>query len=76
MIIDRFEGNTAICEVTEAHFIHVDRGLLPAGAKEGDALTIIEGRFAVDQAQTARQRARARGKMDRLFQKPRPPAQG
>jgi hypothetical protein len=50
--------------------------LLPAGAKEGDALTIIEGRFAVDQAQTARQRARARGKMDRLFQKPRPPAQG
>lgn len=39
VIIDRFEGDFAVCEVDEGKFINIPRELVGA-AKEGDAIEI------------------------------------
>ena len=57
LIIDRFEGETAICE-SGAETLHIPRALLPGKAREGDVLTPAgDGLFAVDEDATAMRRA-------------------
>ena len=40
IVIDRFEGNYAICEF-DGEMIAIPKGCLPEGAKEGIALKLI-----------------------------------
>ena len=42
LIIDRFEGDFAVCEKEDRKMMNIKRDRLPPDAKEGDAL-IIEG---------------------------------
>lgn len=42
VIIDRFEGDFALCEKENRKFINIERKRIPAEAQEGDVL-IIEG---------------------------------
>ena len=67
LIVDRFEGNFAICEEPtdgknkkkekEQHFYGIERTELPAEVKEGDVLRISDdGVITVDVAQTKTRR--------------------
>lgn len=72
MIIDRFEGNYAVCEISPDHFVLVGRAAIPPESHEGDVLLFRDGALWVDAQQTAARRARVEGKLNRLFAKSRP----
>lgn len=42
LIVDRFEGNYALCEKEDGTIMNVEKDRLPKGVKEGDVL-ILEG---------------------------------
>lgn len=70
MILDRFEGRYAICEIDDNTFTQVERSLLPPDAREGDVLRLEkDGRYVIDAEETAMRRARIRSKMDLLFRR-------
>ena len=67
LIVDRFEGNFAICEEPsdgknkkkekDQHFYGIERAELPAEVKEGDVLRISDdGVITVDAVQTQSRR--------------------
>jgi hypothetical protein len=68
LIIDRFEGDFAVCEDENPRTVHIRRSELPQGAAEGDCIVADprEG-YILDHDETARRRARIRSKMNRLF---------
>ena len=70
LIIDRFEGNLAICETPAGDFVELDRTLLPAEAGEGDCLVPLpQGGYAIDQDETQRRRAANAALLRSLFEK-------
>ena len=59
LIIDRFEGNYAVCEDDGAPAL-LPRASLPPSAAEGDVLTTAkDGGFAVNAARTAMRKKEA-----------------
>jgi hypothetical protein len=46
--IDRFEGDTAICETAEREKLEIKKAKLPAGAREGDVLSIEGKDISID----------------------------
>ncbi len=59
LIIDRFEGNYAVCEGGGTPVV-LPRASLPSSAAEGDVLTPTnDGGFAVDAARTAMRKKEA-----------------
>ena len=62
-IIDRFEGDFAVVELSDGTFENLPRTLLPESAKEGDCINI-----SIDENTTAESEKRIKSKMDRLFQ--------
>jgi len=72
LIIDRFEGQTAICEADGGDIVRIDRSMLPGEAKEGDAIySVSPGKYAIDSAYTKQRRDAMRRLMEKLFG-PRP----
>ncbi|MDR3552467.1 MAG: DUF3006 domain-containing protein [Clostridia bacterium] len=67
LIIDRFEGDYAVCEEDGAKMRNIPRSLLPPGAKEGDVLAPEGGRFRVDEQGTQARRRRIDGLMKDIF---------
>jgi hypothetical protein len=68
LIIDRFEGDFAVCEDENLRTVHIPGSELPPGAVEGDCIAYDpqEG-YILDKGETARRRARVKDKMNRLF---------
>ena len=62
LIIDRFEGDFAVCETEELNFIDIPKAALPSGAKEGDVLTI-----SLDKEETESRKEKIEGLMNSLF---------
>jgi hypothetical protein len=58
VIIDRFEGSYAVCEKEDRQMIDIERGALPAEAKEGDVLDIEGDRIVIDNDETIKRRKR------------------
>ncbi len=58
LIIDRFEGNFAVCEDEGREMHCIPRGELPEDAREGDCLVREDGRWQLD-----RQEAQVRREM-------------
>lgn len=58
VIIDRFEGDLAVCEKTDGHTIHIEKRLLPPDAAEGDALIVAKSRITVDKIETEKRKQR------------------
>lgn len=57
LVIDRFEGEYAVCETQNRDQQLLERSRLPAEAKEGDCLIISEdGAVTIDVEETARKR--------------------
>ena len=68
MIIDRFEGNFALCEQEDGTMIQVPRDQLPADAHEGAVLRMENGTWILD-AEAERQRCiEIESLMDSLFE--------
>jgi hypothetical protein len=52
VVIDRFEGNFAVCEKEDRTMLNIIRGKLPIKAKEGDVLTIEGATITIDEGET------------------------
>ena len=62
LIIDRFENEWAVCEYEKGKTLNLPAALLPACAREGDALLLT-----IDREATDGQKARAEELRKRLF---------
>lgn len=67
-IIDRFEGNVAICEDENKNLVSIPKYRLPLEAKEGDCLVETDGIIIIDSTESNSRRERIKKKMDRLFE--------
>jgi hypothetical protein len=65
-IIDRMEGQVAVCETEEGSKIHIPKDALPPEAKEGDVIREEKGSYVVDAAATLRRQTAMREKLNRL----------
>ncbi len=60
LIIDRFEGQYAICEKSSRSMIKIERRKIPAAAREGDVLSVDGDTISIDiAAGEARKKAAA-----------------
>lgn len=51
-IIDRFEGEFAVCERKDEQMIQIAKKELPEQAKEGDILICKDGKYTIDYQKT------------------------
>jgi Protein of unknown function (DUF3006). len=56
-IIDRFEGDYAFVEFDGREIKDIPRSDIAPGAKEGDVIVLVGGKYRVDQAETQRRKA-------------------
>lgn len=61
-IIDRIEGDTAVCEMENGGFADIKLESLPIGVKEGDVLILC-----IDKAETEKRKEDLNRKMNSLF---------
>lgn len=54
LVIDRFEGDCAVCECPDRAMENILRSRLPKGAKEGDAIRLVGGKYVVVAAETGK----------------------
>ena len=67
LIIDRFEGEFAVCEREDKTFLNIPRKHLPKGAEEGDVIIFENGKYRIDKETTKKRRETIRKKMDELW---------
>lgn len=68
LIIDRFEGNFAICEDKDEKYFGIELSEMPKGAKEGDVLEIDdEGVLTINAEATKARRDKMKKKQDSLW---------
>lgn len=67
LVVDRFEGDYAVCECEDGTTLHVARKLIAGEAREGSALDPWDGGFRVNGPRTRAARERIRGKVQRLI---------
>ncbi|HAM69278.1 MAG TPA: DUF3006 domain-containing protein [Ruminococcus sp.] len=67
MILDRFEGDYAVLEISDETgsvlYKNLPADWLPEDAAEGDVLVKAEGRYAIDSYETEKRRAAAAEKL-------------
>lgn len=67
LIVDRLEAGFAACELPDRSMTVVAAAELPSGVREGDCLRLDNGRYVVDEAETARRRAANRNLLRSLL---------
>ena len=68
-IIDRFEGDFAVCEVAgEKRMINLEKAKLPAEAKEGDVLDICDTGISVDTGETDKRSKHIKSLLNSLWE--------
>lgn len=68
MIIDRFEGDYAVCEREDKFFVNIEKKYLPGKCCEGDVLIYDEGKYIIDRKSTQERHDKIRKLMDELFE--------
>jgi hypothetical protein len=68
VIIDRFEGDLAVCEKEDGTFMDIPSQSLPSGAKEGDILLINGDHISVDKSGTQERRNKINKLMEDLWE--------
>jgi hypothetical protein len=58
VIIDRFEGNFAVCEKENRQMIDIERSKIPCMAQEGDVLNISDDIITIDAEATEKRKKR------------------
>ncbi|MCQ1528419.1 DUF3006 domain-containing protein [Lutispora saccharofermentans] len=66
-IIDRFEGDYAVCEDENKEVVNIERARIPAEAKEGDVLVIHEDKICLDIDETIKRKEHIQRLMDDLW---------
>ena len=66
-IIDRFEGEYAICEDEDRNMVSVKRHDLPDDAREGDVIVYDGENFTIDRDEASRRKERIKRKMASLW---------
>jgi len=56
VIIDRFEGDFAVCEKEDRKMIDIERDKVPSTAKEGDVLDITNDKITIDLEETKKRK--------------------
>ncbi|MGK0469198.1 DUF3006 domain-containing protein [Clostridium sp.] len=56
VIIDRFEGNFAVCEKEDRTMMDIEKSKIPTTAKEGDVLNITNDRITIDVEETEKRK--------------------
>ncbi|NLM62470.1 MAG: DUF3006 domain-containing protein [Clostridiales bacterium] len=67
LIIDRFEGEYAVCEDNERKMHNIERSKLPPNAREGDVLLLKGDRYVIDRQETEKRKLRLKKLMDSLW---------
>lgn len=67
LIIDRFEGDKAVCEQEDQTMVDIPRADLPKEAKEGDGLICEDGSYRIDENETNERAERIARKMEQVF---------
>ncbi len=67
VIIDRFEGNFAVCERPDRTMMNIPRNKLPIGAREGDVMIIEGNDIRLDSAATLQRKKLIEEKMKDLW---------
>lgn len=68
VIVDRFEGEYALCEKEDRTMMDVPKKDLPVGVKEGDVLVIGDGSIIIDSSETERRKENINKMMDKLWE--------
>jgi hypothetical protein len=68
VIIDRFEGDFAVCEKKDRTMLNVKRDKLPPEAKEGDILNINNDIITIDSTATNKRKKTVNKLFADLFQ--------
>jgi hypothetical protein len=69
IIIDRFEGEMAVCEKSDRTMINILRQKLPLQAKEGDVINIKGSVFEIDRIATEERKKTVEGLLRELRRK-------
>ncbi|NLX71414.1 MAG: DUF3006 domain-containing protein [Clostridiales bacterium] len=67
LIIDRFEGDYAVCEDENMNMVNIEKTKLPEDAREGFVLIVQGGRIKIDYDETAERKKRIKEKMDSIW---------
>jgi metallophosphoesterase superfamily enzyme len=67
VIIDRFEGDYAVCEREDRKMINIEKRRLPEGVKEGDALIINGDVIKIERQETNQKKEEIKKLMDELW---------
>ena len=69
IVIDRFEGDYAVCEADNGEIINILRKEIPKDAKAGDWLKADNGVYLVDKAITEEKRNENKAMLTKLINK-------
>ena len=67
IVIDRFEGDYAVCERDDRTMLNIYKNKLPAEAKEGDVLIVDGDAISIDLMETSKRKEQANQLMEKLF---------
>lgn len=68
VVVDRFEGQYAVCEKENREMIDFEKSKLPSGVSEGDVLIIEGDNIYIDLEETTRRKKKIEETMDDLWQ--------
>jgi len=67
-VIDRFEGNFAVCENYDTgKFVNIDKNKLPSDSKEGDFLLFENDEYIIDVKKTDERKKYIENKLKSVF---------
>ncbi len=66
-IVDRFEGNFAICENAQKEMIKIESSILPKDLKEGMIITLKNGKYIILEKKTQVRKEIIKEKMKNLW---------
>lgn len=67
-VIDRFEGEYAICEKESGELLKMERSKFPSEASEGDVITIDKNIITIDRNETQKRKEKIEKLMDELWE--------
>lgn len=68
VVIDRFEGNYAVCEKENGEIINIEKDKIPNEAKEGDVLVIENNGIIIDKEETEKRKEEMKKLIDDIWE--------
>ncbi len=68
LIVNRFEGDMAVCERSDQSMVDIEIGKLPSDVKTGDVLIEKDGKYELDLTQTEKREKCVQALMDDLVE--------